>query len=67
MVIPIVLCCGSENPGTADIKRLRHIHIGVEDAGGTYQRGLMTDEVWAPYEQYIVGVLQIEAVLGCLL
>jgi hypothetical protein len=28
------------------------------------QRGLMTDEVWAPYEQYIVGVLQIEAVSG---
>jgi hypothetical protein len=24
----------------------------------------MADEVWAPYEQYIVGVLQIEAVLG---
>ena len=28
------------------------------------QRGLLTDDVWAPYEQFIVGVLQIEAVLG---
>jgi hypothetical protein len=28
------------------------------------QRGLLADEVWAPYEQYIVGVLQIEGVLG---
>ena len=29
-----------------------------------HQRGLLTDDVWAPYEQYIFGVLQIEAVLG---
>ena len=28
------------------------------------QRGLLTSDVWAPYEQYIYGVLQIEAVLG---
>ena len=28
------------------------------------QRGLLTDDVWAPYERYIVGILQIEAVLG---
>ena len=28
------------------------------------QRGLLKDVVWAPYEQYIFGVLQIEAVLG---
>ena len=29
-----------------------------------HQRGLLTDDVWAPYERFIVGVLQIEAVLG---
>jgi len=28
------------------------------------QRGLLTGDVWAPYERYISGVLQIEAVLG---
>ena len=28
------------------------------------QRGLLTDDVWAPYERFIFGVLQIEAVLG---
>ena len=29
-----------------------------------HQRGLLTADVWAPYERYIFGVLQIEAVLG---
>ena len=28
------------------------------------QRGLLVGDVWAPYERYIVGVLQIDAVLG---
>jgi hypothetical protein len=28
------------------------------------QRGLLSSDVWAPYERYIFGVLQIEAVLG---
>jgi hypothetical protein len=28
------------------------------------QRGLLMADVWAPYERYIFGVLQIEAVLG---
>jgi hypothetical protein len=28
------------------------------------QRGLLTRDVWEPYERYIVGILQIEAVLG---
>jgi hypothetical protein len=28
------------------------------------QRGILTGDVWEPYERYIVGVLQIEAVLG---
>jgi hypothetical protein len=28
------------------------------------QRGLLKDEVWAPYERYIFGVLQIDGVLG---
>ena len=28
------------------------------------QRGLLASDVWAPYERYIIGVLQIEAVLG---
>ena len=28
------------------------------------QRGLLTGDAWAPYERYIFGVLQIEAVLG---
>jgi hypothetical protein len=29
-----------------------------------YRRGLLAEEVWGPYEAFIVGVLQIEAVLG---
>ena len=28
------------------------------------QRGLLTNDVWAPYERYIHGVLQIDAVLA---
>ncbi len=28
------------------------------------QRGLLTRDAWAPYERYIFGVLQIEAVLA---
>ena len=28
------------------------------------QRGLLSNDVWAPYERYISGVMQIEAVLG---
>ena len=27
-------------------------------------RGLLTEDVWEPYEQYIIGVLKIEAVLA---
>jgi hypothetical protein len=27
------------------------------------QRGLLADEVWRPYEKYISGILQIEAVM----
>jgi hypothetical protein len=29
-----------------------------------HQRGLLTEEVWEPYQRYIFGVLQIEAVSG---
>ena len=29
-----------------------------------HKRGLLTSDVWTPYERYIFGVLQIEAVLG---
>ena len=28
------------------------------------QRNLLAEEVWEPYEKYIIGVLQIEGVLG---
>ena len=28
------------------------------------QRGLLADEVWEPYEKYIIGILQFEAVMG---
>ena len=28
------------------------------------QRGLLTNDVWAPYERYIHGILQIDAVLA---
>ena len=29
-----------------------------------YRRGLLAEEVWSPYEKFIVGALQIDAVLG---
>jgi hypothetical protein len=29
-----------------------------------YRRGLLAEEVWSPYEGFIVGALQIDAVLG---
>ena len=29
-----------------------------------YRRGMLAVEVWEPYDRYIVGVLQIEAVMG---
>jgi hypothetical protein len=29
-----------------------------------YQRGLLTEDVWEPFDRYIFGALQIEAVLG---
>ncbi len=41
----------------------KSFHI-LEGMFRQYQRGILTDEVWAPYERYIFGVLQIEAVLG---
>ena len=41
----------------------KSFHI-LEGMFRQHQRGLLTDDVWAPYEQYIIGVLQIEAVLG---
>ena len=41
----------------------KSFHI-LEGMFRQYQRGILTDEVWTPYERYIFGVLQIEAVLG---
>ena len=41
----------------------KSFHI-LEGMFRQYQRGLLTSEVWTPYERYIIGVLQIEAVLG---
>ena len=41
----------------------KSFHI-LEGMFRQHQRGLLTDDVWTPYEQYIFGVLQIEAVLG---
>ena len=41
----------------------KSFHI-LEGMFRQYQRGLLTNDVWAPYERYILGVLQIEAVLG---
>ena len=29
-----------------------------------YQRGLLAEDVWEPYDRYISGVLKIEAVMG---
>ena len=41
----------------------KSFHI-LEGMFRQHQRGLLTDDVWAPYERFIHGVLQIEAVLG---
>ncbi len=41
----------------------KSFHI-LEGMFRQHQRGLLTDDVWAPYERFIYGVLQIEAVLG---
>lgn len=41
----------------------KSFHI-LEGMFRQYQRGLLKGEVWVPYERYIFGVLQIEAVLG---
>ena len=29
-----------------------------------YRRGLLAEDVWEPYDQFIVGVLQIDAIMG---
>jgi hypothetical protein len=41
----------------------KSFHI-LEGMFRQHQRGLLADDVWAPYERFIYGVLQIEAVLG---
>jgi len=41
----------------------KSFHI-LEGMFRQHKRGLLTTDVWAPYEQYIFGILQIEAVLG---
>jgi len=41
----------------------KSFHI-LEGMFRQHQRGLLTDDVWAPYERFIFGILQIEAVLG---
>ena len=41
----------------------KSFHI-LEGMYRQYRRGLLAKEVWEPYEQYIFGVLQIEAVKG---
>jgi hypothetical protein len=41
----------------------KSFHI-LEGMFRQHQRGLLAEDVWAPYERYIFGVLQIEAVLG---
>jgi hypothetical protein len=41
----------------------KSFHI-LEGMYRQYRRGLLTGEVWEPYERYIFGVLQIEAVMG---
>ena len=41
----------------------KSFHI-LEGMFRQHRRGLLTEEVWMPYETYIAGVLQIEAVLG---
>jgi hypothetical protein len=41
----------------------KSFHI-LEGMYRQHRRGLLTDDVWLPYERYIFGILQIEAVLG---
>jgi len=41
----------------------KSFHI-LEGMFRQYQRGLLAEEVWEPYDRYIFGVLQIEAVMG---
>lgn len=41
----------------------KSFHI-LEGMFRQHRRGLLTNEAWEPYERYIVGVLQIEAVMG---
>jgi hypothetical protein len=41
----------------------KSFHI-LEGMYRQHQRGLLADDVWSPYERYIFGILQIEAVLG---
>jgi len=41
----------------------KSFHI-LEGMFRQYRRGLLAEEVWEPYDRYIFGVLQIEAVTG---
>jgi len=41
----------------------KSFHI-LEGMYRQYRRGLLTKEVWEPYDRYIFGILQIEAVMG---
>ena len=41
----------------------KSFHI-MEGMFRQYQRGLLAEEVWEPYDRYISGVMKIEAVMG---
>ncbi len=41
----------------------KSFHI-LEGMFRQYQRGLLAEDVWEPYDRYISGVLKIEAVMG---
>jgi hypothetical protein len=41
----------------------KSFHI-LEGMFRQYRRGVLAEEVWEPYDRYIFGVLQIEAVMG---
>jgi hypothetical protein len=41
----------------------KSFHI-LEGMYRQYRRGLLADEVWEPYDRFIFGALQIEAVMG---
>ncbi len=41
----------------------KSFHI-LEGMFRQYQRGLLAEEVWEPYERYISGVIKIEEVMG---